>query len=149
MTERSRRPGAFLNPDEAAAVAAAIAAAERRSSGEIRVVIARKAHGGALDEALRTFRRLKLHETAERNAVLILLCTASHSFAILGDEGVHRYVGQEGWDGIRTGMAERFRQDDFAGGLVYAVENVGRVLAEHFPCQGCDVNELPDAVVEE
>jgi putative membrane protein len=46
-------------------------------------------------------------------------------------------------------MAERFRQNDFAGGLVYAVDRVGQVLAEHFPRQQGDLNELPDAVVEE
>lgn len=149
MTERSRRPGGFLDGSERARVAAAVAAAEERTSGEIRVVIARKAKGEALAAAKEAFHRLKMHETRERNAVLILLATSSRSFAILGDEGVHRHVGQQGWDGIRNGMAERFRADDFAGGLAYGVESVGRVLAEHFPRRDDDANELPDDLVEE
>lgn len=146
---RSARPGAFLRPDEQSRVEAAIAAAEAGTSGEIRVVISRRAGDDALAAARDAFRRLRMHETRERNAVLVLLATASRKFAILGDEAVHRRVGQEGWERLRDGMAERFRRDDFGGGLAYAVEEVGRVLAEHFPRRDDDRDELPDAVVEE
>lgn len=146
---RSARPGAFLRSDEKAQVEAAIAQAERGTSGEIRVVISRRVKGDALEVARDAFQRLGMHETRERNGVLVLLATASRSFAILGDEGVHRHVGQDGWDHLRDGMAERFRRDDFGGGLAYAVEEVGRVLAEHFPRRADDRNELPNAVVEE
>ncbi|MBI5013997.1 MAG: TPM domain-containing protein [Deltaproteobacteria bacterium] len=146
---RSKRPGAFLTDEEKARVASAIAAAEKETSGEIRVVISRKVRGGVLDAAKDAFRRLKMHETRERNAVLILVATVSRAFAILGDEGVHRHLGQEGWDHIRDGMAERFRQGDVAGGLVHAVSEVGTVLARHFPWRADDRDELPNDVVEE
>jgi len=147
--ERSGRPQAFLTPEERERVQAAIAAAEGRTSGEIRVVVSRTARGDVLEAARKRFARLRMHRTQERNGVLILLAVASRRFAIVGDEGIHRVVGPEGWEHLRDGMAERFRQGDFADGLVYAVEEVGRVLAERFPWQPGDVNELPDEVVEE
>ncbi len=149
MPWRSRRPGAFLTPEEKARVEAAIAEAEKGTSGEIRVMITRKARGDPLEAARRAFERLGMHRTRERNGVLILLAVAERRFAILGDEAVHRLIGQEGWEHIRDRMAEYFRQDDFGGGLEYAVREVGRVLAEHFPHRPDDVNELPDQVVEE
>jgi uncharacterized membrane protein len=138
-----------LGAAEKQAVEEAIAAAERETSGEIRVMVSRTVKGDPLEAAKERFTRLKMQQTRERNGVLILLAVASRRFAILGDQGVHRIVGQEGWDHIRDGMAERFRQDDFGGGLTYAVAEVAKVLKEHFPWQADDVNELPDQVVEE
>jgi len=146
---RSARPTAFLSPEERARVEAAVAAAELDTSGEIRVVISRRVKGDALDAALGVFRRLKMHETRERNGVLILLAAASRTFAILGDEGIHRFVGPEGWAHLRDGMAERFARDDFGAGLAYAVEEVGRVLRQHFPRREDDRDELPNQIVEE
>ena len=146
---RSRRPLAFLSAEDKERVQSAIAAAEGETSGEIRVVIARSVRGDALEAARRRFDRLGMHRTEERNGVLILLSVATRQFAIVGDEGVHRFVGPHGWEHIRDGMAERFRQGDFAGGLAYGAAEVGRVLQEHFPRHPGDVNELPDEVVEE
>ncbi len=149
MAERKKRPTAFLTPEERAAVEDAIAAAEGTTSGEIRVVISRSAKGDPLEAARRAFARLGMQETRERNGVLIYLATADRKFAIYGDEGIHRIIGQEGWERIRDGMAERFARGAFGEGLVYAVREVGKVLARHFPWRPDDVNELPDEVVEE
>jgi len=146
---RSNRPGAFLTPEERKRVEAAIRAAEGQTSGEIRVVISRQVKGDPLAAARTQFARLRMHETAQRNGVLILLVPATRRFAILGDEGIHQVLGPQGWERVRDGMAERFRQDDFPGGLVYAVEEVGGVLREHFPWREGDVDELPNEVVEE
>lgn len=147
--ERSLRPQAFLSADERRRVEEAVAAAERETSAEIRVVISRTVHGDALEAARERFARLRMHETAGRNAVLILLAVASRRFAIFGDEAVHRVVGQEGWEHVRDGMGERFRRDDFGGGLAYGVEQVGRVLKERFPWREGDADELPNRVEEE
>lgn len=149
MAERTTRPTTFLTPDEKARVEDAIAAAERSTSGEIRVVIARSVRGEVLDAARARFARLKMHETRDRSGVLILLAVASRRFAIFGDREVDRLIGQQGWDRVRDGMAERFAAGAFADGLIYAVAQVSEVLSEHFPWREDDVNELSDEVVEE
>lgn len=148
MARRSR-PGAFLTPEETSRVEAAIQEAERQTSGEIRVVISRTARGDPLEAARERFVRLRMHETGARNAVLVLLAVTDRCFAVLGDEGIHRLVGQQGWDHLRDGMEARFGQDDFAGGLAYAVAEIAKVLREHFPWREGDVDELPNEVVEE
>ncbi|HSH70241.1 MAG TPA: TPM domain-containing protein [Deferrisomatales bacterium] len=149
MTLRTRWPGTFLSRDEKTRIEEAIAAAELKTSGEIRVMVSRAVKGDPLEAAKERFSRLKMQDTRERNGVLILVAVASRRFAILGDEGIHRFVGQEGWEHIRDGMAERFRSDDFGGGLTYAVTEVAKVLKAHFPWQSDDVNELPNQIVEE
>lgn len=143
------RPAKFLQPEQRERVRAAILEAEKETSGEIRVVISRRAGADPLAAAQRAFRRLRMHETRDRNGVLILLATRSRRFAILGDEGIHRLLGQHGWDRARDAMAERFRQGDFAGGLIAGIEAVAVVLREHFPCCEGDRDELSDDVVEE
>lgn len=149
MTERSLRPTGFLTPDEKAAIEEAVKRAELKTSGEIRVLISKTVEGDPLKAAAERFTRLKMHETKERNGVLILLATKQHAFAIFGDEGIHKHFGQSGWDRVRDLMVEHFKKDDFGGGLSAAVEEVGRTLAEKFPRQHDDVNELSDEVVEE
>lgn len=149
MDKRETKPGAFLTPAEKSRVEAAIAAAERVTSGEIRVLISRRVKGDPLAAARKVFHRLGMQRTRERNGVLILLASASRRFVILGDEGIHRAMGQGWWDGIRDGMAARFGGGDFAGGLVHGVEEAGRALAARFPWRPDDTNELPNEVVEE
>jgi uncharacterized membrane protein YgcG len=44
-------------------------------------------------------------------------------------------------------MADHFRKGEYAGGLVAAIGEAGRQLAEHFPYDASyDVNELADDV---
>lgn len=149
MANRSGSPGSFLTSDEKKMLEAAIKEAENGTSGEIRVMISGKAEGDALDTAKKRFTALGMHRTALRNGVLIFLATKSRSFAILGDEGIHRHVGDGGWACLRDGMADSFKKDLFGEGLAYAVREVGGILKKHFPVAPGDVNELPDEVVEE
>jgi len=138
----------ILTPEEKLRVRDAIHAAEARTSGEIRVVVVRRTHKDPMRTARAWFKRLGMERTKEKNGVLICLGAESRTFAILGDEGIHRHLGQAGWDAERDEMAAHFGKGDFAGGLIHAVEAVGAVLAEHFPPRPDDVNELPDEVIE-
>ncbi len=149
MLGKRARPSTFLTTAERARVQAAIAAAERNTSGEIRVVLSRRAKGDALAAAKSYFHRLRMHETPERNAVLLFIATKTRQFAILGDREIHQKVGQHGWDRTRDAMAERFARGDFEGGLIHAVEEVGKVLQACFPCGESKSNHLRDEVVED
>jgi len=124
----------------------AIQKAERRTSGEICVSISPLFWGDVWKEAERAFDRLGMAATKDRNAVLIFLVPARHKFVVLGDRGISQKVSQEFWSRIARKLAERFAQGDFTGGLVAAIEAVGKRLARHFPYLESDVNELPDAV---
>jgi len=144
--QRSRSPDRFLTPEERKRVAAAIARAETRTSAEITVHIDRFCWGDLAAKAGKVFRRLRLDRTRERNAVLVYLVTTNREFLIYADEGIYRLVPPGFWDDIRDRMAEVFREDRFADGLVEAIDRAGGHLAEFFPRRPDDVNELPDEV---
>lgn len=129
------------------AIERAVAEAEARTSGEIRVSLSTFFWGNVRRTAEAAFSRLGMDRTAERNGILIFVVPSRRTFVVLGDEGIHAKVGQEFWDGVAAAMSARFRDGDFTGGLLHGIAEAGRQLATHFPSQGArDVNELSDAV---
>lgn len=130
-----------------ARVVQAIVAAERASSGEIRVSMATFFWGDVEKVAQKAFVRLGMDKTAKRNGVLIFLVPSRKRFTILGDEGIHAKVGQEFWEDVASGLSEHFKRSEFTEGLVQGIAKVGERLAQHFPWEGdADRNELPDDV---
>lgn len=132
---------------DAQKVRQAIEAAERQTSGEIRVSVAPFFWGSVRRAAERAFGRLGMRGTRDRNGVLFFVVPGRRRFVVLGDEGIHAKVGPEFWEKVAAAVSERFREGDFTGGLVHGIETVGRELATHFPFEGPkDVDELPNEV---
>jgi uncharacterized membrane protein len=130
-------------------ISAAIASAEQKSSGEIRVFIHRGSFkGDALPVAERKFQELGMGKTAERNAILILVAPEAQKFAVIGDEGVHQKCGLEFWQQLVEAMRGHFKREEFTDALVEAIETAGELLARYFPRRSDDRNELPDAPIE-
>lgn len=129
-------------------VTAAIQAAELRTSGEIRVVLARHQVDDPVATARNHFERLGMTRTAERNGVLIFIAPRSRNFAVIGDTGVHEKCGDGFWQELAAAMTERFKCGDFTGGLVHGIERAGNLLKTHFPHLSDDKNELPDDIEE-
>jgi uncharacterized membrane protein len=128
-------------------VKAAIADAEKRTSGEVRVSVSRFFYGRVRRAAERAFGRMRMRDTRDRNGILFFIVPSRRRFVVVGDEGIHAKVGQEFWDGLVAAMADDFRQGKFNEGLIRGIAECGRLLAEHFPHQGArDVNELPDDI---
>ena len=125
----------------------AIQAAERQTSGEIRVSVAPFFWGDVRKVAERAFDRLGMTRTAQRNGVLFFVVPSRKRFVVLGDEGIHAHVGDAFWEQVAAAVSEEFRKGDFTGGLVKGIETVGRELAVRFPYDASsDRNELPDDV---
>jgi uncharacterized membrane protein len=152
MAQRSDIPRKFLSDDEQRQGREAIAAAEARTSGEIRLHLERDVPrrksiaGDPYLRAREVFAQLGMHETAERNGVLIYVATRSRRFAVLGDEKLHQRVGEEFWTGIRDMFTDHFKDDRFVAGLVAGIALVGERLRQDFPHRDDDVNELSDDI---
>ena len=136
----------FFSPAEEADIVAAIRSAELNTSGEIRVHVEVGAQAPALEVAQRIFQELAMHETQDRNGILILLAVDRREFAILGDEGIDKVVSEEFWNEERDLLQRYFKQGKFAPGICLAIEQVGAKLKKFFPYQTDDVNELPDEI---
>lgn len=101
----------------------------------------------ALDRAKEIFDKLKMYQTAERNAVLIYVAFQHHQLAIYGDEGIYRKVGKEYWDRLVHQMIYHFHGNSFADGIRFTVIELGQDLQKYFPYHKFnDKNELPDNI---
>jgi uncharacterized membrane protein len=89
-----------------------------------------------------------MHTTRERNAVLIFVAPRAHKFAVVGDKAIHEKCGDEFWQRIVDGMRAHFRNEKFSHALVGAINEIGNLLAAHFPRRPMPTNELPDQIVE-
>jgi uncharacterized membrane protein len=145
MTVHSRRK--LMKAIDVERVKAAIAAAERAASGEVRVSVAPFFWGSVRRVAEKAFVRLGMTGTKDRNGILFFIVPGRKKFAVLGDEGIHAQVSPDFWESLAGLMSGHFRNGEFTEGLVAAIEEAGRQLAAHFPCDpSTDVNELPDDI---
>ncbi len=139
----------LLSEADQRAVETAVAEAERSTTGEIKVVVLRWCWVPLHVKAVEVFHRLGLDRTSKHNCVLILLVSTNREFIVYGDRGITACVGSAYWFDIRDLMVGHFRAGRIAEGLCAGVRLIGQRLAEHFPANPSDVNEVDDAVVQE
>jgi uncharacterized membrane protein len=144
------RSGEFLSKLEHDRIVHAIREAESKTSGEIRVYVQRgKLSADPLMVAQKQFQKLRMNKTQERNAVLIFVAPRAQKFAVVGDKAIHEKCGDEFWQRIVKGMGAHFQNEKFSHALVEAINEIGKVLAAHFPKTSKSANELPDDIVQD
>lgn len=97
--------------------------------------------------AEREFVEMGMGATSGRTGVLIFLSQAEHRAVVLADRAIHEKVEPGTWKRELDAILAGIREGHPADGLERAVDDVGRLLAKHFPRRDDDVNELPDDVV--
>lgn len=140
-------PRSCLNEDEVARLEAKIAAAEVRTSAQIKVAIAKREWLGIKRKARQIFRAHGLDQTAQRNCVLVLLVLKNRELLIYGDQSVHQAVGQEYWDDVRDQMMAELRQGHFYDALAVGVQRLGERLAALFPLAQENRDELANQIL--
>jgi uncharacterized membrane protein len=143
------KPKAFISQLDEESLVAAIAEAESKTSGEIRVFLSHRKPDDAVAAAQRAFDQLGMARTRERNGVLIFVAPKARKFAVIGDAGVHQHCGDEFWTALAAEMSGHFGRAEFTTGILHAIRKAGELLARHFPRQPNDVNELPDDIAHD
>lgn len=137
----------FLSALDQQRIVSAIGDAELRTSGEIRVHVQKRV--GATDIrnlAERTFERLGMTKTAERNGVLLFIASEDRQFTILGDSGINDNVPAGFWDDVSAKLTARFKAGEFTDGIVEAIAAAGEHLRAYFPRSESDVDELSNEI---
>lgn len=98
--------------------------------------------------ALAAFRIGAERRTTGRTGILIYLSMTERRAEIIADETIATRVQPEVWGKALAAMLVQIKAGRMADGLIAAVEQVGIVLAEHFPREEDDRNELPDRLIE-
>ncbi len=139
----------FFSEEEQARIIAAIRNAEKATSGEIRIYVESKnPYVDPMDRAKEIFFNLKMHETVNRNAVILYLATKHKEIALFGDEGIYQALCAPFWEAELKHIIDDFSHVDLTAGIVECIEHVGMALKEKFPyVAAIDKNELPDNIV--
>ena len=140
-----------FTPEVLARIEQAIRHGETTHSGQVRFVVEGALDGRPLfrnqparERALDVYSHLRIWDTAHNNGVLIYLLLADRDVEIVADRGIDAKVGAAGWEKICREMEADFRAGRFEHGVISGIEAVSRELANHFPPQGTQRNELPD-----
>ena len=102
----------------------------------------------AHEAAIRHFKVGAERRTHGRTGVLLYLSMREHRAEIVADEAIATRVPAEIWGEAMVDMLSEVSRDRIAEGLAAGVRDVGKVLAEHFPRDEDDQNELPDRLIE-
>jgi len=138
----------FLTEQEKQALVNAIAAAERMTSGEIRVHLDKSCKGDPLARAIRLFTQLNMHDTVARNGVLIYVAPKDRKLAIVGDEGINAIVASDFWNKTKDNLLLAFKSESYFEGLASAIKEVGSLLKQYFPYEESDTDELSNEISE-
>ncbi len=125
------------------AIEAAIRKSETLHRGEIRFAIENSLPGSWVwrgmsgrERAIELFSSLRVWDTEHNSGVLVYLLLADHDIEILADRGIAARVDASAWETVAQAMEAAFRQGQFERGALAGIEQVGALLATHFPAGG-------------
>ena len=137
----------FLSETEEQEIVAAIVIAEKNTSGEIRVHVEENSTKPSMERAKEVFHILKMDATELKNGVLFYICTATKSFAILGDKGINDLVGADFWNSTKDIVIEKFKDGKYKDGLIKGILEAGAQLKNYFPYDhDGDMDELSNEI---
>ena len=129
----------------------AIIMAEAETTGEIRVHLSKRfLEKDPYVRALKLFSKFGMHRTSHRNGVLLYVNLRKKKFAIVGDEGVHKAVGQKYWEELVHALKQDLRGTHPEIAISLAVRTIGFTLQKFFPLEkGENHVETDDTVSED
>lgn len=107
----------------------------------------RAKHEHAHRRAVEQFLVQNLHTTGGHTGVLIFVSVAEHHAEILADAAIDARVPVGTWDKIVSELTGSIGKGRPAEGLITAIAAVGVHLAEAFPPEARNPNELPDHLI--
>ncbi|MBT0668589.1 hypothetical protein HT136_09435 [Novosphingobium profundi] len=100
------------------------------------------------ERAVRAFRIGAESRTVGRTGVLVYLSMREHRAEIVADQAIAAKVDPQVWGDAMAALLAHVREGRVAEGMCAAVEQVGAIVAPHFPRADDDINELPDRLIE-
>ena len=135
----------IFNEKDQQLLVTAIGKAELKTSGEIRLHVENFCFGDEIKRANKIFGKLKMHQTKERNGILIYIAVINKKIAVVGDEDIHLKVGTEFWQKIVGELIGKFKQNKKADALADCIVECGNELGKYFP-GSVDKNELTNEI---
>lgn len=99
-------------------------------------------------KAINLFRVGAEAKTMGRTGVLLFVSLNEHRADIVADTEIASKVDPAVWGDAMAALIAHVRRDEAGKGMAEAVRLMGIVLAEHFPQDDENPNELPDRLIE-
>lgn len=97
----------------------------------------------------REFMLNNLSATRERSGVLVYISLFERRVQILADAGINEKVEAGQWQSAVDGIVSGIRAGNMTAALCRAIDEIGDMLAVHFPVKPDDTNELGDLVLRD
>jgi putative membrane protein len=99
-------------------------------------------------KAVNLFRVGAEAKTMGRTGLLLLVSLNEHRADIVADSAIAQKVEPAVWGDAMAALLSHVKQGEAGKGMAEAVRLMGIVLAEHFPQDDENPNELPDRLIE-
>ncbi len=96
--------------------------------------------------AVRYFLESGVYNTKDRTGILIFISYLERRVELLADKGISEKIPQEKWDTIVGHIIDGIKSNQLIKHLSESIRECGNLLAEQFPIQPGDVNELRDDI---
>ena len=142
----------YLTDDELLRISTKIKEVEKTTAGEIAVSIREyktffEGKKPLRQLAEKEYMRLGINETKEGTGVLIFLLLSEKQFYILADDNINKLTGENVWVEIKNIMQEKFVRGEFCKGILLGIDEIGKILSQHFSIRPDDKNEISNRVI--
>ncbi|MBC8415931.1 MAG: TPM domain-containing protein [Candidatus Cloacimonetes bacterium] len=112
-----------------------------------RLIVSKKIKWQKVKErALRQFMESGVYNTKDRTGILIFISILEKRVELLADSGINEKIPQEKWQSIVDNIIKGIKKKNVTSYLIESINECGELLAQHFPIQPGDVNELTDEI---
>lgn len=99
------------------------------------------------EAAVTAFFSEKLYKTRQENGILLFISVLERRVWILADSGINNLISPEQWQEIVAHISSGIRQKRQCDAICEAIQQVGDILAQHFPPTPDDHNELHNLII--
>ena len=97
--------------------------------------------------ALSAFYKEKLFKTRDENGILLYISVLEQKVWVLADAGINNKIDQKEWDSVVKELTTGIKTGNKCEAICESIQQVGRILKEHFPYQKSDTDELHNLII--
>ncbi len=97
--------------------------------------------------AFRLFAESGLHDTVSHSGILIYISVLERQVRIIADSGINKKISQDMWNLLADDLTAGLGEKKYEAAIVGTVQKCGELLAQHFPAQKTEGNELPNSLI--
>ena len=99
------------------------------------------------ERSVRHFMEAGVYDTKDRTGILIFISQLERRVELPADSGISEQIPQEKWNSIVNHIIDGVKSGNWVKHLNESIAECGKLLAEYYPIQPNDVNELKDGIV--